>query len=96
MPPSKLSVLSVRMEARMRERVGGRMWMGAHMRRGVSKSIRLFLLTYNQQLIAKLFSPPLYCQQDFIKYSWAMNSDAYQHFDRIKGWMDTGVKYVLH
>ncbi|CED85562.1 hypothetical protein [Phaffia rhodozyma] len=34
MPPSKLFELSIRLDERMREKVGGRMWMGAHMRRG--------------------------------------------------------------
>lgn len=40
-PPPKMLVLAELLARRMQERVGGRMWLAAHMRRGVSPLLQL-------------------------------------------------------
>jgi len=102
MPPPVLNAMAIRLDQRMTEKVGGRMWTSAHMRRGVSSCSCTFLLgaegewrggrewRVGSRRAGKLtrFLPLIV--QDFIHHEWVMNQDGYAHFNRIKEWMGKG------
>lgn len=72
------------MARRMQELVDGRMWMGAHMRRGDCKfrSVSPIQLPPNVHIVV-------------VRYNWVMQADFGDHLRRIKEHLDNG-RDVLH
>ena len=89
-PPKVLALADV-LAARMRERNGGRQWMGAHMRRGDCE-----YFPFPPSLLAS-HSPITDPQHTtVVRTGWAMESTVQAHVERVKDRLQTGREAIAH
>jgi hypothetical protein len=81
-PPSWVFDLGEILASRMRELAGGRLWMGAHMRRGDCEYLSHTSLAHDLITI-----PP---QKKVVRLAWAMELSPGAHVERVKNRLQAG------